>query len=208
MRILRRPILATVGAMLIMLIAASFRTGWISLWVSPDEQGRWLLEHGRFADAANAFADPMWRGVALMKAGSFKEAAAMFGSIDTPEAAYDQGNALVMLGQYDDAIARYERALALRPNWSDALNNRELARIRAARLKTTGGEPGEGDNDKPDSVVFEKGHPPSAGSKDEAAASPAMSDEEIRALWLKRISTQPADFLRARFAYQLQSAPP
>ena len=32
-----------------------------------------------------------------------------------------------------------------------------------------------------------------------------MSDEQVRALWLKRVQTQPADFLRAKFAYQLQA---
>jgi len=33
-----------------------------------------------------------------------------------------------------------------------------------------------------------------------------MSDASIRALWLRRVQTKPADFLRARFAYQLQQA--
>jgi Ca-activated chloride channel family protein len=32
-----------------------------------------------------------------------------------------------------------------------------------------------------------------------------MSDEAVRALWLKRVQTHPADFLRARFGYQLQA---
>jgi Ca-activated chloride channel homolog len=30
-----------------------------------------------------------------------------------------------------------------------------------------------------------------------------MTDEAIRTLWLRRVQTKPADFLRARFAYQL-----
>jgi len=34
-----------------------------------------------------------------------------------------------------------------------------------------------------------------------------MSDEAIRALWLKRVHTQPADFLRAKFVFQLQTPP-
>jgi Ca-activated chloride channel homolog len=32
--------------------------------------------------------------------------------MDSPEAAFDQGNALVMLGKYDEAITRYDRALS------------------------------------------------------------------------------------------------
>jgi Ca-activated chloride channel family protein len=34
-----------------------------------------------------------------------------------------------------------------------------------------------------------------------------MSDEAVGALWLRRVETRPADFLRARFAYQRQTAP-
>jgi Ca-activated chloride channel family protein len=34
-----------------------------------------------------------------------------------------------------------------------------------------------------------------------------MSDAAVRALWLKRVQTRPADFLRMKFAYQLQNGP-
>jgi len=30
-----------------------------------------------------------------------------------------------------------------------------------------------------------------------------LSEEELRALWLREVETRPADFLRAKFAYQL-----
>ncbi len=29
-----------------------------------------------------------------------------------------------------------------------------------------------------------------------------MSDEELRAIWLRQVQTKPADFLAAKFAYQ------
>ncbi len=150
------------------------------------------------------------RGIALVKAGSFDDAATEFAGIDTAEAAYDQGNALVMLGKYDDAVTcRYDRALALRPGWNNA--PRPIARLPAyARpgLKTTGGVPAGGDEDTPDAVVFEKGHKPATGEKDQAPGDGEMSDEAIRALWLARVHTQPADFLRARFLSQLQPHSP
>ncbi|MBP2312646.1 tetratricopeptide repeat protein [Azospirillum soli] len=190
---------------LLTLIGAALLVGWRDLWATPDQRGRWLLERGRYAEAAGAFIDPMWRGVALMKAGNFKDAAPQFAGTDTAEAAYDQGNALVMLGKYDDAVARYDRALALRPGWADAEANRALARLRADRIRTQGGDEGDTEDD-PDDVVYDKTK--KDGGKDtETAGGAPMSDEAIRALWLKRVQTQPADFLRARFAYQLQAAP-
>jgi Ca-activated chloride channel homolog len=207
-RVLRDPLRLIAGAMLLALVMVSLRVGWLAPWVPADRQGSWLMLHGRYAEAAAVFADPMWRGIALVKAGSFDDAATEFAGIDTAEAAYDQGNALVMLGKYDDAVGRYDRALALRPDWNNAAANREIARLRAARLKTTGGVPAGGDEDTPDAVVFEKGHKPTTGEKDQAPGDGEMSDEAIRALWLARVHTQPADFLRARFLSQLQPHSP
>jgi Ca-activated chloride channel family protein len=200
----RHPLSTIAAAVVIGFAYAGFSVGWINVLSTPDQRGRWLLEHGRAADAAAAFRDPIWRGVALFRAGQFKDAAQVFGGFDTAEAAYNHGNALVMLGQYEDAVARYSRALELRPGWADAEANRTLARLRADRMKTTGGDMGDTDS-KPDQVVFDK-NKPGEGKDEEMAGAKPMSDEAVRALWLRRVQTRPADFLRAKFMYQLQSA--
>ncbi|AWJ93736.1 tetratricopeptide repeat protein (plasmid) [Azospirillum baldaniorum] len=202
---MRNAVVGLLAIVLLSLAGATLLLGWKDLWATPDQRGRWLMERGRYAEAADAFIDPMWRGVALMKAGNFKDAAPQFAGIDTAEAAYDQGNALVMQGKYDDAVARYDRALALRPGWADAEANRTLARLRADRVRAKGGDDGDTEDD-PDDVVYDRTK--KDGGKDtETSGGAPMSDEAIRALWLKRVQTQPADFLRARFAYQLQAAP-
>ncbi|TCR63446.1 tetratricopeptide repeat protein [Bosea sp. BK604] len=182
------------------LLAAGYRVGWRDLWLTPDQRGRLLLGANRPAEAAQAFRDPLWRGVALFRAGDFKGAAQAFAARDTAEGAFNQGNALVMLGQYDDALKRYDRALALRPGWADALKNREIARIRGERKKTEGGETGNTDT-KPDEIVFDKTK--KGGEDATVEAAKPMSDDAVRALWLKRVQTKPADFLKAKFAYQL-----
>lgn len=188
----------------ILILLAGHRVGWDGLWLTPDQRGRVLMHEKRPADAAKAFETPIWRGIALFRAGDFKGAAQAFAGTDSAESAFDQGNALVMLGQYDDAMKRYDHALALRPDWREALNNREIARIRGERKKTEGGETGNTDN-KPDEVVFDKTK--KGGEDSTVEGEKPMSDEAVRALWLKRVQTKPADFLRAKFAYQLQAAP-
>lgn len=191
------------------LLGAGLRTGWSDLWLRPDQRGRVLLAHNDPGNAAKAFHDPLWRGVALYRSGEFKEASQAFAARDTAESAFDQGNALVMQGQYDDAMKRYDRALGLRPGWADATRNREIARIRAERRKTKGGETGDTDS-KPDEVVYDKDR--KGGEDTTVEQATPMSDEAVRALWLKRVQTRPADFLRAKFAYQLSNgsagAPP
>ncbi|MFV0280675.1 MAG: tetratricopeptide repeat protein [Rhodoblastus sp.] len=177
--------------------------GWSALWASPDQHGRRLFEQGRYQAAADAFLDPMWRGVALMRAGNFKDAATALAGIDTAEGAYDHGNALTMLGKYSDATARYDRALALRPDYADAAANRRIAQLRAERMKAPGGDAGD-QRLGADEIVYDKDARNSKG-QDTATEGAPMSDEAVRALWLKRVQTRPADFLRARFSYQLQA---
>ncbi|HEV7258896.1 MAG TPA: tetratricopeptide repeat protein [Bosea sp. (in: a-proteobacteria)] len=192
--------LVTLGA----LAVAAQRDGWRNLFLTPDQRGRLLLHRDQPGAAAEAFRDPLWRGIALFRAGDFKAAAPDFAALDTAESAYDQGNALVMLGEYEDAVKRYDRALALRPGWPDATTNREIARIRGERKKLEGGVTGDTES-KPDAIVYDK---TKKGGEDTTVQEPgkAMSDDAVRALWLKRVQTRPADFLRVKFSYQLQSA--
>ena len=112
-------------------------------------------------------------------------------------------HAFVMLGQYDEAVKRYDRALALRPGWQDAATNREIARIRGDRKKLEGGVTDDTES-KPDEIVFDKTKKGGEDTTLEKAGAP-MSDDAVRALWLKRVQTKPADFLRVKFSYQLQS---
>jgi Ca-activated chloride channel family protein len=188
------------------LVGAAWSVGWSGLWLTPDQRGRHLMAEQRYAEAAARFADPMWVGIAQFRAGNFKEAAQTFGGMDTAEAAYDQGNALIMLGKYDEAITRFDRALALRPGWPDAEANRTLATLRAERVKKTGGDQGD-QREKPDEIVYDKDKKNTGGQETETTGAP-MSDEAVRALWLKRVQTRPADFLKSRFAYQLQAGSP
>lgn len=197
--------LALLGVLLLVALAlAAWRLGWSDLWASPDQRGYVLFERGRFRDAAAAFADPMWRGAAQMRAGDFKAAEATFAAIDSADGAYDQANALVMLGKYEEAVARYDHALGLRPGWAQAEANREIARLRAERLNALGADAGD-QREGADRTVYDKDARNPEGQETQVTGTP-MSDEAVRALWLKRVQTKPADFLRARFAYQLQAS--
>ncbi|WP_395665490.1 tetratricopeptide repeat protein [Methylocella sp.] len=181
----------------------AWRVGWPNLWASPDQRGRLLFERQRWSDAAAAFQDPLWRGVAQFRAGDFKAAEATFAGVDTAQGAYDQGNALTMLGKYEEATKRYDRALELRPGWPEAEANRRIAALRAERLKSPGADVGD-QREGADRIVYDKDAVAPEGRETQTAGAP-MDDEAVRALWLKRVRARPADFLRARFAFQLEA---
>jgi Ca-activated chloride channel family protein len=174
-------------------------------WLTPDQQGQAAFDRADYDVAAERFADPERRAAAYFRAGDFESAAALYGRLRSPEAAYNRANALVMLGKYEEAIDSYDRALMERPEWPEAQQNREIARVRLERLAPpeddaggTGGELGA------DEIVFDdSGRVDKGGTETVTEGGEELSQEELRAIWLRRVENDPADFLRARFAYQL-----
>jgi Ca-activated chloride channel family protein len=179
------------------LLLASLFSG---LWFTPDQQGQHEFDRGEFIAAAETFQDPMWQGAAWYRAGEFERAARAFAQSDTAQGYYNQGNAWLMRGSYETAINNYDRALRLQPDWQEARENRELAIARAAALEQKGGDMGD-QLIGADDVVFDK-DAKNSGQDTETTAEQPMSDQAIQAMWLRRVQTKPADFLKAKFAYQ------
>lgn len=173
---------------------------WSGLWLTPDQQGQRYFARGEFAKAAESFRDPQWRGVAWFRAGEFQQAQQEFARRSSAESYYNEANCWVMLGKYDTAVAQYERALKLRPDWKEAKDNRDLAAARAKLTEQKGGDLGD-QREGADEVVFDQ-KKPSGGQDTVIAGEQATSDAAIQALWLRRVQTKPADFLKAKFAYQ------
>jgi Ca-activated chloride channel family protein len=173
---------------------------WAGLWMTPDQQGQRLMKHGEFDAAAEAFRDPMRQGVAWFRAGEFEKAEQTFARLATAEAEYNRGNCLVMRGKYDAAIERFDRALELRPGWDDALTNRAIAVARGKASKAEGGDMGD-QTIGADKIVFDKDKK-KGGQDTKIDGAQAVSDDTVQALWLRRVQTKPAEFLKAKFAYQ------
>lgn len=176
---------------------------WWGLWFTPDQQGQRLMQRGDFQAAAETFRDPMWRGVAWFRAGEFEKAQQVFARLGTPEAEFNRGNCLIMQGKYGEAIERFDRALDLHPGWKDAQGNREIAVVRAKLTERKGGDMGD-QKLGADDIVFDKNKGPS-GQETVTEESQPLSDSAMQALWLRRVQTKPADFLKSKFAYQLSA---
>ncbi len=185
----------------IALLAAIAGVTWSGLWFTPDQQGQRRMKRGEFTAAAETFRDPLWQGVAWFRAGEFGKAEQAFARVATPEAELNRGNCLVMLGKYEAAVARYDRALELRPDWQDAQINRGIAAARAKLVERQGADMGDQQLGA-DDITFDKG-PNSGGQDTETETEQPLSEAEMQAMWLRRVQTKPADFQKAKFAYQL-----
>lgn len=101
-----------------------------TLWKRSDQ-----LQHQRLADGVQAYRN-----------GDFAGARKQFEGIDNDAGWYNLANALARQGNYDEAIAAYDRALALHPGMADAVANRAV--VDAARKRKSSGGQGQ-DQRKP-----------------------------------------------------------
>lgn len=172
---------------------------------TPDQRGFSLYSKSEYNAAARTFADSYWKAIALYRDGQFKKAAGIFAGFDTAEGAFNHGNALLFQGNYEQAAKRYERAMELNPGWEDAEINRVIALERAAALDFEGGNMTDGKIDADDYVINnEPNSNPNDNDQTETVESTELSDSELRAVWLRQVQTDPADFLKSKFSYQLQ----
>ncbi len=174
-------------------------------WQTADQRGDHLFAAKKFAEAAKAYSDPWRIGVAQYRNGDFEVAAKTFARVPGADGAFDQGNAWLMHGKYDAAIESYDRALGFRPGWKEAEENKALALARKQLIDKAGEDRQESaDAYKPDEIVFDQKGADKKGQPVEMNGE-KMSDEQLRATWLRRVQTTPGDFLRAKFAYQAQA---
>lgn len=169
----------------------------------PDDLAYRLYAKGEYKEASKTFTNSQWQAIALYRAGDFKAAANIFTGYDTPEGCFNHGNALVFQGNYTAAADRYSRALELRPDWEAAVTNRDIALARAKLLEFKGGEGTGGKLGADDTIISNK--PSSDNSNDQTEVveeTTPLSDAELRAVWLRQVQTNPADFLKSKFSYQ------
>jgi len=191
---------------LLTLMPSAMAFDWSNLWFTADQQGQRLMDQGKYQQAAGKFTTPERIGAALFLAGDFENAAVVFGRSSGAEANYNRGNAHIMLGEYDAAIEAYQSALSKRPGWLDAEQNLHIATLRKQALAPPEDDfGGTGGMLEADEIVFgQTGRDnKSSGEQIVDAADQQLGEEAMRAMWLRKVETRPADFLAARFNYQL-----
>jgi len=197
-----------IGIVLLTQTSAAMAFDWADLWFTADQQGQRLMDQGEYQQAAGKFTTAESIGAALFLAGDFEQAASVFGRSASAEAHYNRGNAHIMLGEYDAAIEAYQSALSKRPDWAEAEQNLQIATLRKRALAPPEDDfGGTGGQLEADEIVFDDTGRANKSSSEQVidAADQQLSEDEMRAMWLRKVETRPADFLAARFNYQLAS---
>jgi len=71
-------------------------------------------------------AHPLIHGIALYRQKKYNQALVSFSKLSSARALYNQANTLVQLKRYKEALSRYQKAINLQPDYSDAILNHKL----------------------------------------------------------------------------------
>jgi Ca-activated chloride channel family protein len=126
-------------AMLFFSAPPSYAAPLADLFLNRDQQGLVAYDKGDFKGAMTKFDTPYRRGIAAYRAGAYDKAASLFkiaaSQKDGLNALYDLGNAQLMQGQVEDAIASYETVLKQKPGHVGARHNLAIALKMLAQNK-------------------------------------------------------------------------
>ncbi|GIU44393.1 hypothetical protein TUM4438_15480 [Shewanella sairae] len=106
----------------------TYANTWDDLWQTQDQQAMQAYQDNDYTKAASQFVDPQWQASALYKAGEYQQALNAFEKDNSANGLYNQGNALMQQGLYQEAQKRYQSALDKSPDFDAAKSNLNLAK--------------------------------------------------------------------------------
>ncbi len=206
---------------------------WDSLWSRPDQRAMRLLDQGDAANAAELFNDPAWKGAAHYRAGNFDESIRSLAGLEQIENNYNLGNALARKGQFEEAIALYDKVLSADPDHEDAKYNKELLEKELQQQQQDPNQQQDQQKDEDQEKDEQNKQQNQQQNQDEQkqeqdqqqqdeqqqqqqekaeakqqepSEADVPKDEEKQATeqWLRRIPDDPGGLLRRKFLYQYQ----
>ncbi|MGI9895693.1 VWA domain-containing protein [Vibrio natriegens] len=197
---------------------------WWDLWLTPDQQGQRLFNKQEYLAAAKQFSDPLRKGTAYYYASEFELAHSAFLEMQN-----DPSEEVRDFGLYNaaSALARQREYLAARDLLQSLANTPTLSQALRPdvehNLKVIGGivedinQMSESQAGTEQEMSTELGDNPQTAEgaeektsqemmiKETLSAADILGNQEVADKWLKRVESDPRDFLRAKFQIQLNS---
>ncbi|WP_035480603.1 VWA domain-containing protein [Aliagarivorans marinus] len=95
-------------------------------WNNQAQRAHSAFEQENYQDAEALFNDPQWQAASAYRAGDYQRAQQLFAQDDSAQGWYNQGNALAMQGETEQAIAAYDQALERDPSLEQAAHNKAV----------------------------------------------------------------------------------
>lgn len=183
------------------------------LWLTGDQQGRLLMQLGRYREAAERFDNPLWKGMAFYYAQEFMLAAEYFSRGDSDPALFNEANARAHARDYVRAVQRYDRLLARSPDFPGAAGNRqrvqalidEINRLSESQQQEAGVGSEEVELGSDDAVPAQGADELSWQTAElvQFSAEEILQDPATAEMWLRGVQQDPSGFLAIKFSMQL-----
>jgi Ca-activated chloride channel family protein len=185
-----------------------------NLWLTGNQQGRLLMQLGRYPEAATRFINPMWKGMAYYYNEEFMLAAEYFSRSDSNDALFNEANARAHSRDYVRAVNRYDRLLAREPGYPGAAENRarvqeiidEINRMSESQQQEPGASDGSKELGEDDAIPAQGADEISWQQAEivQLTAEDILQDPATSDMWLRGVQQDPSNFLAIKFAMQLQ----
>lgn len=193
----------------------SFSPGqWFAeLWLTPDQQGRLLLQYGDYHSAANQFEDPLWKGIAYYYNEDFMQAAEYFSRSGSDDALFNEANSRAHARDFLRAVKRYDQLLERTPDYPGAAENRAKVQALIDEInrmsESQHGEEGSSEEKQmggDDAIPAEGAEKLSFDQVEikQYTAEEILQSEATKEMWLRGVQQDPSNFLATKFNMQLQ----
>lgn len=199
---------------------------WWDLWLTPDQQGQRLFNKQEYLEAAKHFSDPLRKGTAYYYASEFELAHSAFLEMQNSPSQevrdYGLYNAASALARQQEYLAARDllKSLASKPTLSQTLRpdvEHNLAVIGGIveeinqMSESQAGTEQETSTELGDNPQTAEGADEQTSAdmmiKETLSAADILGNQDLADKWLKRVESDPKDFLRAKFQIQLNSPP-
>ncbi|WP_131775067.1 tetratricopeptide repeat protein [Legionella anisa] len=175
---------------------ATHAFSWQDLWSTPDQQGRDLMTKNQFKQAKETFTRSDWAAAAAYRAGDYQKAAELYQDLKNEQGYYNQGNSLAHMGQYEEAIKAYDKALAINSTNQDALYNRKLVE---ELLKKDKEKNQNKDQQNKDQQNKDQQNKKNNQNNNEAQSEAEREKQQAKEQWLRLIPDDPGGLMREKF---------
>lgn len=178
---------------------------WKDLWWRADQQAMQHFNHNEYQRAAEQFTLPRWKGVAAYRVEDYHTAFEQFGQGNDAISFYNRGNALALMGDFSGAITAYDQAIKQKPDFEDAIFNRDLLKkLKQQQQDQQPSQQPQAKNNQP----MPQPQPMANNSNNDAPEEDKMNQQASAApqpqdshdpQWLKRIDDDPGSLLKQKF---------
>ena len=151
---------------------------WDRLWINDDQLARKQFKQQQFEQAAANFKDSQWQGASHYQQGDYEQALAAYSQSTTAQSLYNQGNSLMQMQRYQEAIERYQQALVKQPDLDAATQNTELANKLLKQQKKQQQDQNKSDGDNQDSADKDSDDKDSDDNNESTDDNQQQSDKE------------------------------